>query len=468
MKLQKLTHILILIIAIELLPNAYAVNPPPDGCYPGFTTAEGCNALLNLTTGAGNTGVGWYSVFSDITGSFNTGIGAGTLALNNGDSNTATGAGALLLNTTGQRNTAMGTNALAYNGSIFGADYNDAFGAFALFNNDQGFSNNAVGDSALFYNLEGTQNTAIGDLALANNDLTGSGEANYNTAVGAEALYNNIDGDSNNAIGVQALGSNTEGFFNQAMGFQALGSNVDGAVNVAIGDSALASNAHGSLNTVIGWDAGLSVEGDDNIYIGATSADGVTAESGTVRIGDPNFVVACYIAGIFGQTAASGSPVFIDANGKLGTLTSSARFKDDIKAMDKASESIFALKPVTFRYKKEIDGLGSAQFGLVAEDVEKVNPDLVVRDKEGKPYSVRYDQVNAMLLNEFLKEHRRVQKLEAALRQQRNDFEMTVAELKKELERVVAHSKEQDGRIEKVSAHVGLNNSVSPVVANNP
>jgi hypothetical protein len=454
---QKLTDILTLIISIGLLPNAYAVSPPPDGCYPGYTTAEGCNTLQSLTAGVGNTGVGWYSLYADTTGSFNTGIGAGTLALNKGDSNTATGAGALLLNITGQRNTAMGTDALVYNGSIFGADYNGAFGAFALFNNDVGFSNNAFGDSALFYNLEGTENTAIGDLALANNDITGIGEANYNTAVGAEALYNNTDGDSNNAIGVQALGSNTVGFFNQAMGFQALGSNVDGDVNVAIGDSALGSNTHGSFNTVIGWDAGLTAEGDDNIYIGATSADGVTSESGTIRMGDPNFVVACYIAGIVGQTVTSGSPVFIDANGQLGTLTSSARFKDDIKAMDKASESIFALKPVTFRYTKEIDANRIPHFGLVAEDVAKVNPDLVINGRDGKPYTVRYEAVNAMLLNEFLKEHRKVEAQQSKIEEEQKQINALAVQLK-----------QQAALIQQVRMQINRDDPVSKMIVNNP
>ena len=436
-----------------------AVSPPPDGCYPGFTTAEGCNALQSLTTGIGNTGIGWYSLFASSTGNYNTATGAGALTLNNADGNTATGAAALLLNSSGTRNSAFGTEALAFNGSSFGADYNDAFGAFALFNNVDGFSNNAMGDSALFENIHGLQNTAIGDLALALNDTTGNGTANYNTAVGAEALYNNTDGDSNNAIGVQALGSNTEGFFNQAMGVQALGSNVDGEVNVAIGDSALSSNVHGSFNTVVGWDAGLTAEGDDNIYIGATSADGVTNESGIVRIGDPNFVVACYIAGIVGQTATSGSPILIDANGKLGTLTSSARFKDDIKAMDKTSESILALKPVTFRYKQEIDPAGSPQFGLVAEDVEKVNPALVARDNQGKPYTVRYDAVNAMLLNEFLKEHRKVQEQEATITELKKDFRATVAQLTTRLD-------EQAAQIQKVSTQLELSKSALQTVLN--
>ena len=127
------------------------------------------------------------------------------------------------------------------------------------------------------------------------------------------------------------------------------------------------------------------------------------------------FITATYIAGISGKTAAGGAAVFVNSEGKLGTSTSSARFKEEIKPMGKASEALFALKPVSFRYKKEIDPQSIPQFGLVAEDVEAVDPDLVVRDNEGKTYSVRYDQVNAMLLNEFLKEHRRVEKLEATL-----------------------------------------------------
>jgi hypothetical protein len=227
-----------------------------------------------------------------------------------------------------------------------------------------------------------------------------------------------------------------------------LGSNVDGAANVAAGDSALTGNAHGSFNTAVGDLAGATVEGDDDIYIGATAADGVTSESGTIRIGDPNFVSTCYIAGISGQTASGGVAVFIDGNGKLGTLTSSARFKDDIKTMDKASESILALKPVTFRYKKKIDANRIPQFGLVAEDVAKVNRDLVVPDRDGKPYTVRYDAVNAMLLNEFLKEHRKVEELEG-----------TVAGL-------AATVKEQASQIQKVSAQLEASKPTMRVVNN--
>src|SRR6266513_1092421 len=261
--------------APQVLPTPIPGNP--DGCYPGFTTAEGCKALHNLTSGAGNTGVGWYSLFGTSTGNFSTGIGAGTLVLNNGDSNTAGGAAALLLNIGGTRNTAFGTDALVYNGNgVAGANFNGAFGAFALFNNSDGFSNNAVGDSALFENIHGAANTAVGDLALSNNDSTGSKLGNVNTAVGGEALFNNTDGDSNNAVGFQAMDANTVGVQNNAMGVLALSSNDDGASNTVAGDSALAGNAHGSFNTVVGWSAGDTVEVDGaRVIVGADGQIGV-------------------------------------------------------------------------------------------------------------------------------------------------------------------------------------------------
>ena len=169
----------------------------------------------------------------------------------------------------------------------------------------------------------------------------------------------------------------------------------------------------------------------NNIDIGA-NVDGVAGESNTIRIGNTD-ITDTFISGISGTTVASGAAVLVDSNGHLGTVTSSKRFKDNIKPMDKASEALLALKPVTFRYKKEIDPAGISQFGLVAEEVEKVNPDLVVRDQEGTPYTVRYEAVNAMLLNEFLKEHKKTEKLEA-----------TVASL-------IATVKEQAAQIQKVS-----------------
>ena len=215
-----------------------------------------------------------------------------------------------------------------------------------------------------------------------------------NTATGYQALVSNTDGTSNTADGVDALHDNTTGGGNTATGYQALLHNDTGDYNTAIGLFALGNVTTGSSNTGLGRSAGTSVTTADNVICIGDNVSGANVSN------------SCYIGSIFGQTSASGMPVFINAANKLGTTTSSKRFKEDIKPMDKASEALFALKPVTFRYKKDIDPAGTPQFGLVAEDVEKVNPDLVVRDKEGKPYSVRYDQVNAMLLNEFLKEHR--------------------------------------------------------------
>jgi hypothetical protein len=464
----------VLLVCFGLLPRAQAVGPDTDGTIPGSNNGEGIGVLVSRTTGVWNTGTGFealnhltagnqntatglralfsdinggfntatgvFSLFSNTSGFFNNAIGAyalannisgnyntangyGALYRNTASNNTATGFGVLHGNTTGSRNTASGYLALNHNTT---ANFNGAFGASALFSNVDGFSNNAFGDSALFENIHASGNTAVGDIALANNDSTGNGVANANTAVGAGALFSNTDGDSNNAVGFNALGSNTDGLFNNVMGFNAMADNVSGAGNVAIGDS-----------------AGAGVEGDFNIYVGAFAGPAPSPapvnESETIRIGDV-FNVACYVGGISGQTASGGVAVFIDGNGKLGTLTSSAQFKDNIKPMDKASESVLALKPVTFRYKKEIDANRIPQFGLVAEDVAKVNPDLVVNGRDGKPYTVRYEAVNAMLLNEFLKEHwaflkeqRKVEAQEATITQLKQDFQSKLVEQQKQI-----------------------------------
>jgi len=424
-----LVVLLLACFAMRSAPNAFGVVPPPDGCYPAFTTAEGCNALRLLGGGIGNTAIGWYSVFSAGNASYNTGVGAGALALTTtgADSNTAVGTAAMLLNASGFNNTAVGTDALLYNDS---GSFNNAVGTFALFNNIDGRGNSAFGYAALRENIHAGSNTAIGALALASNDNTGNNVARFNTAVGGSALLNNTDGDSNTAVGFEALSSNDSGSdnialgdsallsndtgsSNTAVGAQALSSNEAGFGNVAIGESALSTNVNVLLNTVVGWQAGKDVDGIDNIYIGDSAGAGVTAEDFTIRIGNEAFVDACYIAGAFGVNDAASIPLRIAPSGHLATGVSSARFKQDIKPMDKASESILALKPVTFRYKN--DANETPQFGLVAEDVAKVNPDLVILDREGKPYTVRYEEVNAMLLNEFLKEHRKIEELEATL-----------------------------------------------------
>jgi len=365
-----------------------AVLPPPDGGYPGNNTAEGSDSLFSLTTGTDNTAIGFDALYSNTSGDSNTAIGSQALVSNTtGIRNTATGFAALNSNTTGERNTATGRGALALNTT--------------------GNFNTADGHNALFFNSTGIRNTATGTFAMVFNTI-----GNDNTAAGYAALSNNTTGNSNTASGYWALLLNTTGNNNIAQGYNSLLNNTTGSGNIALGYFA------GSNLTT----------GDNNIDIGN---EGVADESNTIRIGTVGTHTATYIAGVMGKTTPRGVPLFINANGQLGTVQSSARFKYQIKPMDKLSEAILSLQPVTFHYKKDLDPEGVPQFGLVAEQVEKVNPDLVVRDKEGKPYSVRHDQVNAMLLNEFLKEHRKVQKLEVVVAQQQKQIEALTSGLQK-------------------------------------
>jgi hypothetical protein len=441
------------------LPTARAVVPPPDGGYPNFTTAEGDKALFSLTTGAANTSVGWYSLFSDTEGSFNTATGAGALLFNTtASANTALGTAALLFNTIGFNNTALGAAALLNNTE---GGNNTATGTFALQNNTTGAENTAMGSEALSNSTENVHNTAVGYQALSQNtqdDNTGIGwhalfgnSTGYgNTACGVDVLGLNSTGSFNTAIGFTALLHNTEGTNNTAVGREALANNTDGSFNTALGDETLINLASGSGNVAIGAGTGSDLTtGDGNIYVGNP---GVTTETATIRIGVPEHGAA-FIGGISG-TAVVGDTVVVDANGQLGTATSSARFKKEIRPMDKTSEAILALKPVSFQYKS--DSKGTSQFGLIAEEVAKVNPDLVIRDRKGEIYSVRYEAVNAMLLNEFLKEHRKVQDLEA------ND-----AAQQQEIKALAATVKEQALQIQKVSAQLELQKPPAQTVAEN-
>jgi hypothetical protein len=300
--------------------------------------------------------------------------------------------------------------------------------------------NTVLGDDVLIGVTTGTLNTGVGADALLQN-TTGS----FNTATGESALVQNTTGSSNSAYGFFSLQSNITGSNNTAIGLEALRLNTQGINNTALGYDSL-YKCTGNSNTAIGISAGMNIKGGSNdICIGNV---GVGAESNTIRIGNDTHRNT-YIAGISGVTISGGVGVMIDTSGHLGTVVSSARYKEAIKPMHKASEAILALKPVTFRYKKELDPDGIPQFGLVAEQVEKVNPDLVARDADGKPYTVRYEAVNAMLLNEFLKEHRKVEKLED-----------TVASL-------IATVKDQASQIQKVSAQLEANKP-APQVVNNP
>jgi uncharacterized coiled-coil protein SlyX len=486
-------RVALLIASFVFSQSSQAVVPPTDGCYPNYTTAEGCKALNFLTTGLGNTGVGWYSLYGDSTGNFNTGIGGGALALNNADSNTAVGAGALLLNTTGSENTAVGTDTLVHNDS--GSD-NTAVGAFALFNNIDGTGNNAFGDAALSGNIHATDNTAVGEAALFNNDVTGAGMGNSNTAVGSQALLSNTDGDSNTAVGFQALASNLTGVQNTAtgagallsntsggntaFGYAALQDNTMGAANIAVGIQALQHGTVGSLNVAIGATSLFNTTGDANIALGTSAGSslttgshnidignsGIAGESQTIRIGNVQ-QSRTFIAAIRGTITDNNNaiPVLIDTDGQLGTQSSSRRFKKEIRAMDDASEAILALKPVTFHYKS--DHTDRPEFGLIAEEVAQVNPDLVVCDNNGEIYTVRYDAVNAMLLNEFLKEHKTVQQQGATISRQRKDFEAAIAQQQKEIETLTTTVKEQAAQIQKVSAQLELTKRAPQTVATN-
>ena len=464
---------LIALVSFALLPAARAVDPPPDGGYPNENTAEGEDALFSLTTGRFNTAIGYNALYTNTTGEVNTAVGNDALTSNtSGGENTALGAGALannttgvgsvavgawslILNTTGTANTVLGDSGMTWNAT---GSYNTALGTSALnFNN--GNNNTATGYEALFgdsFQSDGNYNTANGFQTL-HSISTGS----YNTATGVQALYDDTTGISNTADGAYALFSNTTGFNNTANGVNALFYNTTGSENAANGNSALSLNTTGLNNTADGSQALLrNTTGNSNIALGFQAGQNLTIGSSNIDIGNPGVAgdsrkirigssvhKNTYIAGIYGVTASRGLAVFIEPDGHLGTATSSARFKDKIKPMDRASEAILSLEPVTFRYKEELDPDGVPQFGLVAEDVAKVNPDLVARDDDGKPYTVRYEAVNAMLLNEFLKEHRR------------NEAQQ------KQIDTVTQIVKEQAAQIQKVSAQLAADKAAPHLVA---
>ena len=358
--------------ALSIKVEAGLRGPPPT-----CNTSDGFQALFSITTGVSNTAVGGEALFSDTTGSNDTAVGCQALEFNiDGIHNTATGNAALASNTHSNNNTAVGYKAL-----------------FSHINDD---SNTAVGTSALMSDTGGSLNTALG----------------------GGALHSNTSGVSNTAVGFGALAFSTTAGGNTAVGAQALLSNITGIENIAI------DNEGGSFLTT----------GNFNIDIGS---EGVAGEGNTIRLGAAfnadlrSGQNKTFIAGIYTVTTGSTTtlPVIVDSNGQLGTTASSERFKKEIKPMDKTSEAILGFKPVTFRYKN--DDKGTPQFGLIAEDVAEVNPDLVIRDQNGEIYSVRYEAVNAMLLNEFLKEHRKVEKQGEIIAKQQKQIDALTRGLQK-------------------------------------
>jgi uncharacterized coiled-coil protein SlyX len=458
-----------------LSPAARAVKPPPDGGYVGNNTAEGDAALLGLTTGLNNTAIGFHALNSNRTGDDNTATGSLALHVNNGTANTALGFEALYSNTIGAPNTATGAFALHQNQD--GAN-NVATGYNALYHNTSGNNNTAIGLDALLNNTDGSENAATGFLALFSNngsDNTANGShalynnnmGNNNTAVGFHALYNNIEGNENTAVGVQALFNNAfnpplyDGQDNTAVGFQALYNNIEGTYNIALG-----AHAGDALNFFSYWNIDIGnegVAGDGNtIRIGTPAQPGGWFEPGN---GGPSGQSRTFIAGIRGVTTGNDDaiPVVIDSAGQLGTVSSSRRFKTEIKPMDKTSEAILTLKPVTFYYKSQKNNVtGRPQFGLIAEDVAKVNSDLVVRDENGKIYTVRYDAVNAMLLNEFIKEHRTVEELKSTVAKQ----EAIIAKQQEGIDALTAAVKEQISQMQKVSAQLEVSKPTQQMAVN--
>jgi Chaperone of endosialidase len=332
--------------------------------------------------------------------------------------------------------------------------WNTATGDSALFSNTTANGNVANGFESLLNNTTGNINVAVGWHALLSNTI-----GDHNTASGYEALRENISGDGNVGTGWQALVLNTTGAGNTADGGVSLNHNTTGNYNTAVGDHALHDNETGSYNIALGYSAGQNVLTADNVItIGANVLGADLSNS-------------CFIGNIRGVSTANADaiPVLIDSAGQLGTLTSSKRFKKEIKPMNQNSEAILRLQPVTFEYKS--DSKGTPQFGLIAEEVAKVNPDLVVRDRNGEIYSVRYEAVNAMLLNEFLKAHRKVEEQQATIAQLKSNAarqELINAQQQKGMEVLAAQLKEQAAVIQKVNDKVELNKPAPRTVATVP
>ncbi len=389
----------------------------------GFSnTASGDRALFSNTTGGGNTASGYRALFSNTTGGRNTASGFLALFSNTtGAANTASGDRALFSNTTGDRNTANGTYALFFNTTGVS---NTGSGHGALSSNTTGVENTAIGSEALRSNTTGYDNTATGSEALRSNT---TGYAN--TASGYSALFSNTTGAGNTASGAYALSSNTIGDGNTASGWRALFSNTSGYNNTAIGFGALDRNTTGTYNIAIGFQAGSSTTGSRNIFIGS---GGETGDSHTLRIGIGTGLDRAFIDGIHGVTTGNSDaiPVLIDSNGQLGTTSSSRRFKEEIRDMGGSTDRLLELRPVVFRYKPEVQqGERPLEYGLIAEEVAEVFPDLVVYDEEGQPFTVKYHVLSSMLLNELQKLHQR-------LAAQRDEHASELEELRSDLTRL--------------------------------
>lgn len=287
--------------------------------------------------------------------------------------------------------------------------FNTCIGTEVLSNNISGGFNSALGFRALFSNTTGSYNSALGINALYFN-TTGIN----NVSIGVSSLVYNTTGNNNSALGTYSLYSNTIGYENSAMGFSAIGANTSGKNNSAVGYNALRNNTTGANNTAIGHSAGYNLTtGSNNVDIANI---GVAGESAAIRIGTQGVHASAYLAGVYGVNVPNASFVTVTPSGQLGIYVSSRRYKEDIKPMDSVSDKLLELRPVTFRYKKaDEEGRKPIQYGLIAEEVDEIMPELVVRNKDGSPETVAYQYIPSLLLNEYQKQHRELITQKAAL-----------------------------------------------------
>jgi len=453
--------------------TAMGVNALRDNMSGNQNTAVGQAALTSNTTGNQNTAIGTIALQNNWTGTANTAAGNGALSENStGSYNTAAGGGALSSNTTGGSNTASGYVALASNTT---GSNNAAFGYGALASNCSGIptcsanANTAIGYNALTNNTTASNNTAVGYQALQGGTPASANTGSLNTASGLSALQNNTTGNSNTASGADALYSNTIGNFNTAFGSVALASNTTGVNNTAIGEGALYFNTSGNYNTAvglgaleygsgsnniaIGYNAGGSVDfggGSNNIHIGSLGSDN---DSSVIRIGTAvpgSLCASCgpqtsfFAAGIRGITTGNNDaiPVMIDSAGQLGTVSSSRRYKEDIEDMGEASRDLMRLRPVTFRYKKPLaDGSKPIQYGLIAEEVDEVYPDLVAHSADGQIETVKYQVLDSMLLNEVQRQQAEI----GAQKEQLRRLEQQVSEQRRQNQSLQERLEKLDG-----------------------
>jgi hypothetical protein len=418
-KVLRLSFLIALLLAcLGLAPMAQAVGPDTEGAIAGSNNGEGVGVLVSRTTGIWNTGTGFE-------------------ALNH--------------LTSGNQNTATGLRALS---SDINGGFNTATGVYSLFSNTSGFFNSATGAYSLANNTEGNYNTANGYAALYRNT-----KGEFNTATGYAALYHNTTGEFNAGNGYSApAGATPTGSLNTANGYQALYNNTTGSGNTANGYLALYNYTTGDTNTAFGNFAGLSITGNNNVCIGA----GVTGVAG---VNDTTWISNVYTT-VQPVVGTDPDVVTVNSSGRLGRANvSSRRYKHDIKPMDKASEALYALNPVSFRYNKQYDATQTLAFGLIAEEVAEVYPDLVGRNPDGQLESVRYEQINAMLLNEFLKEHRTVEEQgrkakeqEATITQLKQDFQSKLAAQEKQIKALASG-------LERVSAQLEVSRPAPRPVA---